>query len=60
MGRRQRICPASSRVPLRSTRNSSTVQSGGNDVCAARSPSSVTPETDFRRAIEAAFAVASV
>ena len=35
-----------------------TVQSGGNDVCAARDPSGLTPAADFRRSIEAAFAVA--
>lgn len=35
-----------------------TVQSGGNDVCAARDASRLTPDREFRRSVEAAFAVA--
>jgi hypothetical protein len=35
-----------------------TVQSGGNDVCAARDASRLTPAGSFRRSVETAFAVA--
>jgi GDSL-like Lipase/Acylhydrolase family len=35
-----------------------TVQSGGNDVCAARDASRLTPPGSFRRSVEAAFEVA--
>lgn len=34
-----------------------TIQTGGNDICAAENPAAITPAADFRRSVEDAFAL---